>query len=372
MQNKGPYYEYNGIYRERPEEDWLTGQQGAYVVEEIPKVKNVKNQNKKIVTILLIIINTVVYFLCLKADDYRHVGGLNYQFIMQNKEYGRLLSYMFLHADLSHLTNNMFALYVAGTVVEEELGSLRTSIIYFVSGIGAAFITLFGNHMIRPDEMRFSVGASGAIFGMIVAACFLMFKRRSQDVKKTALYSVIFVVIYAIITYSQNIDLLAHIGGAVVGGIVALLLSINKWEDYKETIFARILGISVTVIVSLIGVGEARIGQSLGSLPDPRIDLVKEQSIDSQPDVTYDEAFSNYSMEGKWTAFTATDGEEVVQYEAKTFYRGAYHALRVQFLVAPDNLSSEMCYFSFDEEAQYQDEVDRFFSEACEAVRRSR
>ena len=88
-----------------------------------------------IVTIALIVANVIAGIMCIGVDNYSRTGGLNYQYVKLNGEYGRLISAMFLHSGFDHLFGNMFALYMFGSTVERKLGSLRTTIIYFVSGI---------------------------------------------------------------------------------------------------------------------------------------------------------------------------------------------------------------------------------------------
>ena len=58
-----------------------------------------------------------------------------------------------------------------------------------------------------------------------------------------------FVLVYAVITYSEGIDLTGHLGGAIGGGIATGLLSIGFTEDYREGIILRFLGIFITFMV---------------------------------------------------------------------------------------------------------------------------
>lgn len=89
------------------------------------------------------------------------------------------VTYMFLHGDFSHLFFNMFALWMFGRGLEEEMGSKRFIIYYFVCGIGAALVQLgmaeidiMNMHSYGEvwDYMRTpTVGASGAVFGLLLA-----------------------------------------------------------------------------------------------------------------------------------------------------------------------------------------------------------
>ncbi len=78
----------------------------------------------------------------------------------------QVITYMFLHGDLSHLFFNMFALWMFGRTLEYELGSKRFLTYYMVCGVGAAILQLVIG-MFFPYSL--TVGASGAVFGLLLA-----------------------------------------------------------------------------------------------------------------------------------------------------------------------------------------------------------
>ena len=81
------------------------------------------------VVLIIILANLLAGIMCIIAgSDHFETGGLNYQYIHNNKEYIRLLTYMFLHANLPHFINNMVALYLFGSRLEPRIGSLRTAL----------------------------------------------------------------------------------------------------------------------------------------------------------------------------------------------------------------------------------------------------
>src|ERR671916_2577319 len=86
------------------------------------------------------------------------------RFAVDQGEYWRLLTAGFLHTGLIHLLFNMFALYILGGMLEPAIGRLRFAIIYFVSLLAGSF----GALLFEPDAP--TVGASGAIFGLMGAA----------------------------------------------------------------------------------------------------------------------------------------------------------------------------------------------------------
>jgi len=161
-------------------------------------------------------------------------------------EWWRLLAPTFLHSGWPHFLMNSFVLFSLGPFLERLLGSARFLTLYVASGLlGSLFGTLFA----RLSGHSLSVGASGAIFGLLGATAVLGFYPRGQipqvlvaDLKKNA---VINLALNAAISLRPNIDFLAHLGGAVAGiAIVGLgLLSPTVWPrpDGRphETRFAR-------------------------------------------------------------------------------------------------------------------------------------
>lgn len=96
------------------------------------------------VVLIIILANLLAGIMCIIAgSDHFETGGLNYQYIHNNKEYIRLLTYMFLHANLPHFINNMVALYLFGSRLEPRIGSLRTAIIYFGSGLASGLVSVY-------------------------------------------------------------------------------------------------------------------------------------------------------------------------------------------------------------------------------------
>ncbi|MGH9392544.1 MAG: rhomboid family intramembrane serine protease [Terriglobales bacterium] len=89
----------------------------------------------------------------------------------------RLASYLFLHAGLSHLFWNMFALWMFGVWVEEELGSRRLYQLYFVSGIGGGLIDALAHQWMQPGVASYTIGASAAIYGVLLAVGMLFPER---------------------------------------------------------------------------------------------------------------------------------------------------------------------------------------------------
>ena len=131
-------------------------------------------------------------------------------------EYWRLLTAGFLHAGFFHLLFNMLSLYILGSLLEPAIGRLRLGLIYFVSLLAGSF----GALLFAPDSP--TVGASGAIFGLMAAAAVVM-RNRGISVMESGLG--LWIVLNLVITFTvPNISIGGHIGGLVGGGVAALVL----------------------------------------------------------------------------------------------------------------------------------------------------
>jgi membrane associated rhomboid family serine protease len=128
-------------------------------------------------------------------------------------QYWRLVSAMFLHAGLLHIAFNAYALWIFGSVVEQELGRLRFLLIYFATGIVASA----ASYAFGPNAV--GVGASGAIFGIFGAFVTYNYRRRHLAIAAARLRSAVtIVVINMVLALSiQGIDWRAHVGGFLAG-----------------------------------------------------------------------------------------------------------------------------------------------------------
>ena len=232
------------------------------------------------VVLIIILANLLAGIMCIIAgSDHFETGGLNYQYIHNNKEYIRLLTYMFLHANLPHFINNMVALYLFGSRLEPRVGSLRTAIIYFGSGLASGLVSVYVSHLINPDVIRFAAGASGAIFGVMCATLFTNFSSKTDSNKTTVIVSIALIVVYALISNGANVDILGHLGGGIAGGILVFILYHDSLDGAFSGTVSTLLAVILTLIICFIGVTRAGIGTKASAMQDSRIDTVKEQQI---------------------------------------------------------------------------------------------
>lgn len=156
------------------------------------------------------------------------LGAIVPDYIWQEGQYWRLLTAMFLHGDGTvagdalHLAMNLFALYQLGTLYEVMFGTRRFTIIYFAAGLIASITS-----SLHIDSA--SVGASGAIFGILGAFVFSVFRSprwRHERAARSIVNQVIFWIIanIAIGLRIPQIDNAAHIGGLVAGLILGAIL----------------------------------------------------------------------------------------------------------------------------------------------------
>jgi membrane associated rhomboid family serine protease len=128
----------------------------------------------------------------------------------------RIVTGGFLHAGPLHLLFNMYVLYIAGTLLEPGIGTPRFLAIYFVS----LFAGSFGALLLDPNTV--TVGASGAIFGLMAAVVVVA---RGRGMEELASQFGLFIVLNLALTFAiPNISIGGHLGGLIGGGVAALLL----------------------------------------------------------------------------------------------------------------------------------------------------
>ncbi len=172
-------------------------------------------------TIALVAVNLIVAFILMFFGDSNdpeflyNNGGLNWDRVINHHEYYRLFTSMFMHSGIEHLVGNMVSLLMIGGFLEKRVRWLKYILVYFTSGILAGIASVIYNMSNGEDIV--SVGASGAIFGVIgaVVAVFLMDLRTSdiQNLRRLLIY----VCLSLLAGMSATVDNAAHIGGFVSG-----------------------------------------------------------------------------------------------------------------------------------------------------------
>lgn len=209
-------------------------------IDQSNRKENAKNDEvfkpkKPTMTYVLIIMSVVVYLLQgLYGYDLLYRFAVNGSLVRAGQYY-RLITGAFFHVDFIHLLFNMYALYIIGSQIESYLGKVKYLGIYFVSALTGSLLSIITN-------TGFSVGASGAIFGLMGA--FLIFGYYYRTVLGEVLKGQIIPVIVINLLFGfmmSGVDNAGHIGG-LLGGISALYAFGVKYKSTKEeTINGKII-----------------------------------------------------------------------------------------------------------------------------------
>lgn len=147
--------------------------------------------------------------------------------IIQGKEYYRMFTSGFLHADWMHFAFNMFSLYSFGSNIERIYTSVNLLIIYFASILGGNFLSLA---LYKNIHYR-AIGASGGVCGVIYASIFLIPGGSIYIIPipiaiPSWVYAILFLLIsfYGMKSGRDNVGHIAHLGGALVGLGVTFLM----------------------------------------------------------------------------------------------------------------------------------------------------
>lgn len=146
-------------------------------------------------------------------------GALNGPAV-RNGEWYRLLTHIFLHGDIMHLGNNMLILFCLGNALEHYVGKISYVTLYFFSGILAGLGSIVYN-----TGNTVSVGASGAVFGVIGAMAWLVLRNKGRLPGFTAPRMLLFLLMSVYAGFAdQGIDNAAHIAGLFAGFLLAMVI----------------------------------------------------------------------------------------------------------------------------------------------------
>jgi membrane associated rhomboid family serine protease len=174
-----------------------------------------------------------------------HDAGLHGPSIASG-DWWRVVTGGFLHAGFLHLLLNMYVLYVAGSILEPGIGTPRFLGIYFVSLVAGSL----GALLVDPNAV--TVGASGAIFGLMAAVIVIA---RGRGIENVAQQFGFFVILNLVLTFSiPGISVGGHIGGLVGGGIAAGLVLLVERELHGRQGFAlELAGIVLMIAATFAG-----------------------------------------------------------------------------------------------------------------------
>lgn len=201
--------------------------------------------------IVLLIIIANVLFSIKGFDNYAFLDKYKFQVgRVLGTEKIRMLSSGFLHVDWMHLGFNMYALYMFGDFVATILGTINFLIIYFGSLLAGSMYTL---HYHKKEPYYSAVGASGAVSGIIYSSVLLY-----PDMQLLLFFAIpipgyVFGVgyllysIYGMKKQLGNVGHAAHLGGAIGGFVLTLILNPILFTTNK--MFVIVLAIPIILLL---------------------------------------------------------------------------------------------------------------------------
>jgi rhomboid protease GluP len=195
-------------------------------VKKTAKLESMFSNQKFLLTKIIIAVNFFIYYYV-----YSHGGiteenliefGANYRPLVMQGEWWRLMSCMFLHANLMHIGANMYSLWALGRMLEGLSGWKSTFLIYMTTGVLASITSL-----LYHTEAVVGIGASGAIFGLFGAFAALVLRKKvvgagGQLLSVKSLMAPLLINLG--IGLLPEIDLSAHLGGFVSGVVIGYFL----------------------------------------------------------------------------------------------------------------------------------------------------
>ncbi|MDE2293031.1 MAG: rhomboid family intramembrane serine protease [Elusimicrobia bacterium] len=176
----------------------------------------------------LIVANAAVYVLeMVVGGQFVRLFGLTPAAVVSQRWVWQPVTYLFLHGGLFHLLFNMFALWMFGLPVEGQWGAREFLKFFFLTGVGAGLVTV----LVAPHSEAVTIGASGAIYGLLVAFAMLF--------PEAVVYLYFFfpikakhmAILFGIIEFassSPGVARVAHLSGMVIG-----YLYIRWWWTFK-------------------------------------------------------------------------------------------------------------------------------------------
>ena len=211
-------------------------------MEEAKRVEELFKPKKPIITYALIAINVIIFLLGMilnLSDTFINLFA-NYGPLVTEGQYYRLFTSMFIHANLFHILFNMYALYLLGSQAEGFFGKGKFLVIYILSGISGSLLSILLN------QGSVSVGASGAIFGILGALLYFGYNNRVY-LGNTLIREIVPVILInlAFGFMMTGVDNFAHIGGLIGGITTAMAVGFHSNTGKSD----RINGIIITIML---------------------------------------------------------------------------------------------------------------------------
>jgi len=185
------------------------------VIRGITKNRFIPNQKNNPITKFISISLVTVYVFQLLLGDVLIANFALFAPSVANGKWWLLITAGFLHGSIFHLLFNVYILWVIGSQLESIVGNIKFLIIYFISLVGGSL----ASYWFSPFG-SYSIGASGAIFGLM-GAMLVVGRKRNLDISQITTLVVINVVIGFVLS---GIDWRAHLGGLATGALITWVL----------------------------------------------------------------------------------------------------------------------------------------------------
>jgi membrane associated rhomboid family serine protease len=156
----------------------------------------------------------------------------------------RIVTAGFLHAGLIHILFNMVALFFLGSLLEPGIGTPRFLAVYFVSLLAGSF----GALLLSPNAL--TVGASGAVFGLLSAAFIFARHRGLEQIAGQIGFFIILNIVFTI--NSSDVSVGAHLGGLVAGVLCGFLIVFAE-RRARRPVELEVLGFVALGVLSVVG-----------------------------------------------------------------------------------------------------------------------
>ncbi len=192
-------------------------------------------------TFIIIGVNLMVFLLTSTMRGLTPYLSLNVIAIHDYKMYWQFFTYMFVHADFSHLLFNMLGLFFFGLSVERTIGSREFLMIYVVSGVLCGVISYLA-YLFSGAYMVRLVGASGAIYAMLLAYAVIFPRSRIYIWGLLPVPAPLLVAVYAgieiasqLLTLQAGVAHMTHLAGFAVAWVYFVVrMGINPWKVWKD------------------------------------------------------------------------------------------------------------------------------------------
>ena len=173
-------------------------------------------------------------------------------------QWWRMFTAVLLHGSMFHILFNMWALYVFGPQIERESGSLPFLAIYLSAASGGSLFVFWFS-----DPFTFSIGASGAIFGLFGVWLAGAYRLRHTYFGRRVLsqLGILLAINFALPLFIPNIAWEAHLGGIVTGVLIGLLWSAQRQRGHRVAGLAvSALAVGVVAVAAAVLLGGGLLG----------------------------------------------------------------------------------------------------------------